>query len=61
MKKEWLFTILLLLLLGTFFFYKTIVFRLVPFPADLLVAEYNPWKTYSYLGYVPGSFPNRAQ
>ncbi len=61
MKKEWFLIILLLLLLGTFFFYKTVLFGLVPFPGDLLVAEYNPWKTYSYLGYVPGSFPNKAQ
>lgn len=43
------------------FFYKTILHGLVPFPSDLLIAEYNPWKTYSYLGYNPGSFPNKAQ
>jgi len=33
----------------------------IPFPGDLLVSEYNPWKTYSYLGYNPGSYPNKAQ
>lgn len=26
-----------------------------------MIAEYNPWKTYSYLGYNPGSYPNKAQ
>ena len=43
------------------FFYKTLFFRLLPFPGDLLVAEYKPWRTYSYLGYVPASVPNKAQ
>lgn len=43
------------------FFYKIFFQGLVPFPGDLLISEYNPWKTYSYLGYVPGSFPNKAQ
>lgn len=61
MKKEWFFIILLLLLLGAFFFYQTIFKGYIPFPGDLLIAEYNPWKAYSYLGYVPGSFPNKAQ
>ena len=42
------------------FFYK-IFLGFFPFPADLLVSEYNPWKTYSYLGYNPGSYPNKAQ
>ncbi|MBI2034664.1 MAG: YfhO family protein [Candidatus Levybacteria bacterium] len=43
------------------FFYKSIFFGQIPFPGDLLIAEYNPWKTYSYLGYSPGSYPNKAQ
>lgn len=43
------------------FFYKTFFFGQVPFPGDLLIAEYNPWKTYSFLGYAPGSYPNKAQ
>ncbi|MDO8658891.1 MAG: YfhO family protein [Candidatus Levybacteria bacterium] len=60
MKKNLL--ILLLFLLITFgFFYKTVLSRHVPFPGDLLIAEYNPWKSYSYLGYNPGSYPNKAQ
>lgn len=33
----------------------------LPFPADLLVSEYNPWKYNSYLGYNPASIPNKAQ
>lgn len=43
------------------FFYKTIFFGLLPFPGDLLVAEFKPWRTYSYLGYIPASVPNKAQ
>ncbi|MEK6817366.1 MAG: hypothetical protein AABX80_01065, partial [Nanoarchaeota archaeon] len=43
------------------FFYKTVLKGYVPFPGDLLIAEYSPWKTYSYLGYNPGSYPNKAQ
>lgn len=43
------------------FFYKFFLFGKVPFPGDLLISEYNPWKTYSYQGYVPGSYPNKAQ
>lgn len=43
------------------FFYKTFLLGFVPFPGDLLISEYNPWKTYSYLGYNPGSYPSKVQ
>ena len=43
------------------FFYKTAFFGKIPFPGDLLIAEYSPWKQYSILEYNPGSFPNKAQ
>ena len=43
------------------FFYKTIFFGLLPFPGDLLLSEYNPWRQYSFSGYVPGTMPNKAQ
>lgn len=43
------------------FFYKTVFLGLLPFPGDLFVAEYQPWKNESFLGYVPGSYPNKAQ
>lgn len=53
----------LLILLGVcaLFFYKTIFLSLVPFPGDLLIAEYSPWKYETYMGYNPGSYPNKAQ
>lgn len=60
-KKEVILFFLILAFITSIFFYKTIFQGLVPFPGDLLIAEYNPWKTYSYLGYNPGSFPNKAQ
>ncbi len=43
------------------FFYKTLIFRLLPFPGDLLVSEYQPWRSYSFLGYNPGSYPSKKQ
>ena len=53
--------IVILLFVSAFFFYKTFLFFNVPFPGDLLVSEYAPWKYNSYLGYNPGSYPNKAQ
>lgn len=51
-----------LLIIGiTLIFFWPIFKGQTPVPGDLLVSEYNPWKTYSYLGYVPGSYPNKAQ
>lgn len=47
--------------IAVLFFYKTFLFGQIPFPGDLLIAEYSPWKFYSYLGYTPGSYPNKAQ
>src|SRR3989344_3655161 len=60
-KREFFVVFLILFFVTAIFFYKTFLHGLVSFPGDLLIAEYNPWKTYSYLGYNPGSFPNKAQ
>ena len=61
MKKNFLLGLLLCLFIIFGFFYKTALNKYVPFPGDLLVAEYNPWKAYPLLGYNPGSYPNKAQ
>jgi len=61
MKKNFLLVLFLFLLVAFGFFYKTILNKQVPFPGDLLVSEYNPWKSYSILGYNPSSYPNKAQ
>ncbi len=53
--------IIILAIVSLLFFYKTIFFFQVPFPGDLLVSEYAPWKYDSYIGYNPGSYPNKAQ
>jgi len=41
-------------------FFHQIFLGKIPFPGDLLVNE-NPYKTESFQGYNPGSFPNKAQ
>jgi len=50
-----------ILVITVLFFYKLFLFGLIPFPGDLLVAEYQPWKNESFLGYVSGSYPSKAQ
>jgi hypothetical protein len=42
-------------------FQQTFIRGRIPFPGDLLLAEYQPWKTYSYAGIAPGGIPNKAQ
>lgn len=59
--KEIILVSLFLILITFVFFYKTFFAGFVPIPGDLLISEYSPWKAYSYLGYNPGSFPNKAQ
>ncbi|RJQ25320.1 hypothetical protein C4577_05965 [Candidatus Parcubacteria bacterium] len=48
-------------LISVVFFYKMFIFGQIPFPGDLLVSEYSPWKFESYLGYNPGSYPSKVQ
>ncbi|MFZ5845557.1 MAG: YfhO family protein [Patescibacteria group bacterium] len=60
-RKEIVWLILILGLISTLFFYKTVFGRQAPFPGDLLIAEYKPWQAASYLGYNPGSYPHKAQ
>lgn len=43
------------------FFYRVIFFGSVPFPGDLLLSEYSPYKFISFFGYNPGSIPHKAQ
>lgn len=59
--KEFLGVIGLLLFLTGIFFYKTVTRQLVPFPADVLVNEYQPWRSTSYLGFAPAAIPHKAQ
>lgn len=51
---------LFLLAVTCFFFYQ--IFRgFIPFPGDLLIGNDAPYNAYSYHGYQPGGFPNKAQ
>ena len=62
MKIKWLRSPLLLFLIITvFFFYKFFFTGAIPVPADLLISQYNPWKEYSYLGYLPGGYQTKLQ
>lgn len=49
-----------LILLVVLIFFNPIFKGLIPFPGDLLISE-NPYRTESFKGYNPGSFPNKAQ
>lgn len=43
------------------FFYKTILRGLIPFPGDLLLSGYGPWRHVSYNDYVAGAIPSKDQ
>ena len=53
--------IFFLIALNIFFFSQFWVKGLLPFPGDLLLAEYGPFKNSSFLGFSPGAIPNKAQ
>lgn len=59
--KEIIKAVFIFVALSSVFFYKAVFFDKVPFPGDLLVSEYNPWRTYSYSGYLPSTFPSKLQ
>lgn len=60
MQREKILIVALFFLTVSFFFYP--IFKgYVPFPGDLLVGGYQPYKSYSYLGYAPGGVPNKGQ
>lgn len=51
--------VLIVIILG--FFYKTLLFGKYPFPGDLLLTQYGPWRHQSYDGYVAGAIPTKNQ
>lgn len=59
--KHFFLVFILLFFIVILFFVKPISRSSSFFPGDLLVSEYFPWRSYSYLGYNPGSIPNKAQ
>lgn len=57
--KYWPFLFFLLLIFLTF--HQTFLFGRLPFPGDLILSEYAPWRQSSYFGYAPGAIPTKAQ
>ena len=48
--------------LVTFFFFNQFFLKgFIPFPGDLLLSEYNPWRQSAYFGYSPGAIPSKDQ
>lgn len=52
---------LFLILVSVLIFFYPISKGQIPFPGDLLVNFYEPYKAYPILGYVPGSVPTKNQ
>jgi len=43
------------------FFFQIFLYGKVPFPGDLLLSEYTPWRNTAYSGYGAGGVPNKGQ
>lgn len=43
----------IIILIPLLFFYKTVVFQNIPFPGDLLVGNYEPYRSVAGIGIVP--------
>lgn len=52
---------LILSCITAIFFWQVFIRGYVPFPGDLLLSEYNPWRQSAYFGYAPGSIPSKVQ
>lgn len=60
-KLRAVFPIIILITIVLGFFYKTLLFGKYPFPGDLLLTQYGPWRHQSYDGYVAGAIPTKNQ
>ncbi len=59
--REWVWVLCALVFVTSIFFYQTVFQGKVPFPGDVLVSDFQPWRSTSYLGYGAGGIPNKAQ
>ncbi len=59
-KKDFIFILFFSVATLFIFFSKVVFLHQIPFPGDLLI-DTSPFKTESYLGYMPGGYPNKAQ
>lgn len=55
-----IFVILTFIAVSLLFFYPLFKGK-IPFPGDLLMGEYAPYNSYSFMGYAPGGYPNKGQ
>lgn len=60
MKKNVLWIILLFGGVSLIYFYQIFLGK-IPFPGDLLIDQYSPWKYTSFLGFAPGGYPQKYQ
>jgi len=58
-KRFW--PIIFLFLTLVVFFWPSFSKGWLPFPGDLVVGNYAPWTSYSFLDYAPGGVPHKAQ
>lgn len=60
MRKELLAALGFFIIISSIFFYP--IFKgNIPFPGDLLLSFYEPYRAYPILGYPPGGVPSKAQ
>jgi len=59
-KKD-LLVFLFFLAIVALFFWQSFFKGWLPFPGDLLIGNYAPWNSYSFLGYAPAGVPHKAQ
>jgi len=60
-SKGFLIGLGLVIVIAFLFYFPFFSQHRLPFPGDLLVGQYSPWNSYSYLGYAPGGVPHKAQ
>ncbi len=60
MKRTAILVSLIFIIVSLLFFYPILNGK-IPFPGDLLVGEYAPYNSYSFMGYAPGAYPNKGQ
>src|SRR3989344_857476 len=60
-EKESIILVGLIFITASLLFFYPIFKGKIPFPGDLLMGEYAPYNSYSFLGYAPGGFPNKGQ
>src|SRR3989304_2754480 len=60
-RNKTLLAFIIFLFIGIIFFNKAFFQGQVPFPGDLLVGNYEPYRSFPDLGYAAGGVPHKAQ